>query len=134
MKAALRVLIFKAPALAYMGLIFYLSSGPIDLDLIEEVPDYYLHGFGYSVLYVLLFWAMHEHVRPARRGGYWLPFLVTVLYGATDEYHQSFVPTRDASLLDLAADTIGGLVGMIWIALAAWVLSWFTGRDKGADS
>jgi VanZ family protein len=68
-----------------------------------------------------------------RRGGYWFPFLLTVFYGATDEYHQSFVPTRDASFLDLAADAIGGLLGIVWIALAAWALSWWTG-DKDADS
>src|SRR5262245_32010701 len=104
MKAPIRFLLFKLPALAYMGFIFYMSSGPITLEVIQDVPDYYLHGFGYSVLYVLLFWALHEHVRPVRRGGYWLPFLLTVFYGATDEYHQSFVPTREASLRDLAAD------------------------------
>jgi VanZ family protein len=134
MKAPIRILLFKLPALAYMGIIFFLSSGPIDLALIQQVPDYYLHAFGYSVLYVLLFWAVHEHVRPARRGGYWLPFALTVFYGATDEYHQSFVPTREASFYDLAADAAGGLVGIVWVVLAAWLLSSFTGGDKDADS
>jgi VanZ family protein len=37
--------------------------------------------------------------------------LVGVLYGVSDEWHQSFVPGRDPSFGDLAADTLGTLVG-----------------------
>ena len=32
------------------------------------------------------------------------------LYGLGDEYHQSFVPGRDASLLDVGLDVIGALL------------------------
>jgi VanZ family protein len=41
--------------------------------------------------------------------------LVLVL-GALDEIHQLFVPGRSASLLDLAADALGGLFSAILIA------------------
>lgn len=43
--------------------------------------------------------------------------VVTVLYGIIDEGHQLFVPNRDASLADLAADAVGALlyVGSFWI-------------------
>ena len=33
------------------------------------------------------------------------------LYGATDEWHQSFVPGRDASVLDWLADLCGVTLG-----------------------
>lgn len=32
------------------------------------------------------------------------------LYGLSDEYHQSFVPGRDASLLDVGLDVIGAVL------------------------
>lgn len=36
--------------------------------------------------------------------------LITITYGVIDEGHQLFVPNRDASLNDLAADGIGALL------------------------
>ena len=119
MSAGTRFLVFRLPAFLYMALIFYLSSGPITFSVVKQIPDYYLHSIGYSVLYVLVFWGLNEGVRPrGRYGGYWLPLLVTVLYGASDEYHQGFVPSREASYGDLLADSVGGLIGIAWVALA----------------
>lgn len=108
----MRFLVFKAPAFLYMGLIFYLSSGPITSPVLNRIPDYYLHGVEYAGLYVLIFWATHEGIVPApRRGGFWLPLLLTACYGLSDEIHQSAVPQRDASLHDLVSDVMGGLLG-----------------------
>ncbi len=119
MSAGTRFLTFRLPAFLYMALIFYLSSGPVTLPFVKQIPDYYLHSLGYSALYVLVFWALHEGLRPSGKyGGYWLPLLVTVFYGASDEYHQGFVPTRDASYGDLLADGVGGMIGIAWVALA----------------
>jgi VanZ family protein len=41
---------------------------------------------------------------------------LVLLLGALDETHQLFVPGRSASLLDLAADALGGLFSAILIA------------------
>ncbi|MCK5081916.1 MAG: VanZ family protein, partial [Candidatus Omnitrophica bacterium] len=32
-------------------------------------------------------------------------------YGISDEIHQSFVPGRNAGIIDIIADTIGGAAG-----------------------
>jgi VanZ family protein len=37
--------------------------------------------------------------------------LFAIIYGATDELHQLFVPGRNADLYDVFADGIGGLLG-----------------------
>jgi VanZ family protein len=41
--------------------------------------------------------------------------LVPLLFGFSDEYHQSFVAGRSSEFLDLVADGVGGLVvGLVW--------------------
>jgi VanZ family protein len=42
--------------------------------------------------------------------------LASLLYGAGDEFHQSFVPGRSVSPFDVMADTLGGLIGA-WLFL-----------------
>jgi VanZ family protein len=39
--------------------------------------------------------------------------LLCLLYGMSDEFHQSFVPDRTPSVLDVAADTIGACIGIV---------------------
>lgn len=41
-----------------------------------------------------------------------LTVIVTVAYGVSDEFHQSFVPTRDSDIKDIAADGIGAMAAM----------------------
>ena len=111
----MRFVCYRLPAIAYMGLIFYVSSGPISSPTIQAMPDYLLHCGAFALLSVLSFLAVHEGLRPGiRRGGYWLPALITLLYGAIDEWHQSFVPGRDASVRDWLADVAGAILG-IWL-------------------
>jgi len=44
--------------------------------------------------------------------------IVVILWAASDEFHQSFVPTRTASVVDVAIDTVGGVfaqfVSVLW--------------------
>jgi len=46
------------------------------------------------------------------------------LYAATDELHQYFVPSRDASFRDVLLDTAGAVVGI----LALWAVGRWRGR------
>ena len=51
-----------------------------------------------------------------------LSVLLSSLYGISDEIHQYFVPYRDADLMDVLADMLGGLMGVyIYQALAGKV-------------
>ncbi len=44
-----------------------------------------------------------------RRRWFWISLLLVIVYSLTDEYHQSFVPTRTASIYDSLIDSFGGL-------------------------
>jgi VanZ family protein len=39
-------------------------------------------------------------------------FILIVVYAGLDEYHQSFVPSRTASIYDSMIDVVGGLAGL----------------------
>jgi len=109
-----RFLTFQLPLILYLALIFFLSSGPVPSPKLQEVPDYYLHSLEYGGLYLLMFRAIHEGFdRKPGRGGYWLPALLTIAYGVSDEFHQMFVPTRDASIADVGSDAVGSLLGIV---------------------
>ncbi len=57
-----------------------------------------------------------------RKVAFWLPALLwagltTSAYGASDEFHQRFVPNRTCDVADRVADTFGGFLA----AAAYWV-------------
>jgi VanZ family protein len=77
------------------------------------------HLTEYAILAVLLWRALHlsKSNLPTwswpKVGG---TLLLVFLYGASDEFHQSFVPTRTARVSDVFIDTAGGAIGL----LALW--------------
>ena len=83
-------------------------------------PSYAAHLTEYAVLaFLVARWA-----RSVFRGlplsrllvGVWL---LCAAYGASDEFHQSFVPHRDASPVDWAVDVLGAAVGLaLWRSMA----------------
>jgi VanZ family protein len=111
----LRRLIYWLPPLVYMAAIFAMSSLSHPLpEVTVRVSDKLLHVIEYSGLAALF-------VRALRRGGAvraWLwrdavlaAIVMTSLYGASDEYHQAFVPNRNAAVSDWVADSLGAVVG-----------------------
>jgi VanZ family protein len=92
-----------------MAVIFAFSSRTV-----YELPnfggwDYFVkktaHAIGYGLL-TLTYWRGFGF----RRGGNWLAWLMALAYSATDEFHQSFVPGRTPSLIDVFVfDNLGAL-------------------------
>ena len=94
-----------------MAMIFYLSSlSDLPIPSLFHSQDFFLHILEYSVLGYLLSMAFANTGLRRSIGLY--AFLFTMLYGASDELHQVFVPLRDPSLLDVSADALGALLGM----------------------
>jgi VanZ family protein len=105
------------PVLAFMSLIFYLSSQP-DVPLPPGVGDKPTHSIAYSILGVLIVRALAGGL-PARIGGATAlaAIVLTTAYGVSDEVHQMFVPGREADFNDVVADAIGGALGtgLCWL-------------------
>jgi VanZ family protein len=105
------------PVAVYMAGIFIASS--LQSPPTGDIPDVDLHAAAYFGLMVLV-------VRALARGTWagvtyrtlFIAFVITVLYGVTDEWHQTYVPTRHGELRDLGADAIGAAIG--GIAVKAW--------------
>ncbi len=107
---------FAAP-LAVMAVLWRLSATP-DLGTGLEDWDLVLRKLGHAVAYATLAvswaWALGGD-----RRGLALPLALTVAYAALDELHQTRVPTRHGSPLDVAIDAAGGLLGLL--ALRWWL-------------
>jgi VanZ family protein len=118
------------PVLAVCALIFTLSSFSQLPSPPSGITDKHEHFAIYFLLGVTFVRAL--------AGGRWagvtprvamVALLFVSLYGASDEFHQGFVPGRDSSVLDWAADSIGAL------AAAGVLLAWaIIRRARTSDS
>jgi VanZ family protein len=133
---------YWVPVLLWMSFIFWMSTGTFSAQntslIIEPILHFLMpsisqekmamiHGvirkFGhvteYFILGILLFRAFRGGSKELRNLRWaFSSLLVVVLYAASDEFHQSFVIARTASLFDVAIDTLGGIlaqgVSVLW--------------------
>ncbi|MCX9084528.1 MAG: VanZ family protein [Candidatus Methanoperedens sp.] len=71
-------------------------------------PDKTMHMILYAGFGVLLFYTLKYSLNPVfRKQAFLFAIIIGFIYGASDEFHQSFVPGRSASMWDLAADVLG---------------------------
>jgi VanZ family protein len=107
----IRFLFSWGPASLWAGFIFWLSSqtwedGPVGF----EVPDKVVHLILFGILGLALAWGGRHLQRKGVQIGL---VLLGILYAVTDEWHQSFVPLRDPSVGDFAADAVGVILGFL---------------------
>ena len=114
---------YWAPSLLYMALIFAVSSlkqPPLPMPKFEWLTiDKLYHFIEYAILGILLAWAFVKakpSVVPSKL--IWLTAAaLSILYGASDEWHQTFVPGRCATLADWVADALGSIAGVLAVYL-----------------
>jgi len=124
-----RYLRYWLPVLLWMGVIFVVSSRPRlpchPNDTVDLVVKKAGHLSEYGALAFLLWRAISKErgwpVLPSLGGA----FFLSLLYAASDEFHQTFVPGRDGTLTDVGLDALG--------ALLALCLVWWFSREKGGD-
>lgn len=100
------------PVFIYSGIIFYISSMEsvptpdiVHFDKVLHVCEYVPFGFltARAIYYSKSTFSINKIIL--------LTALAALFYGVSDEFHQSFVDGRHASVLDVCADVIGGIFG-----------------------
>ena len=94
--------------LAYCALIYGLSAQEtLPVPEVFALQDKFLHLGAYFVM-AILSWRAFRHLQINAQTLAWAGFLFCSLYGVSDEWHQSFVLGRTASIWDWLADSLGG--------------------------
>ena len=99
------------PVAVYMLAIFILSS-QADVPLPRGLTDKQGHSLGYLGLGVTVTRACVGGLgAPVSLSHGLVAVALTIAYGMSDEWHQSFVPGRTADIMDLRADAAGAILG-----------------------
>ena len=105
------------PPVLWMGLIFIVSAQPTlphhSDDLFDTILKKAAHMMEYGTLALLLWRALSRGRGTLSWSALVTAFVVSVLYAASDEYHQSFVPGRNGTPVDVGIDAVGALVALL---------------------
>jgi VanZ family protein len=116
-----------AAVVVWMVVLFVLSAQSSLPNLTPGLPGLEETGghlAAYGLLAGLLWWALRG---TGARYPATAALVLAVLYGASDEFHQSFVPGRTMTVSDLLVDLIGA-------SLVLAVLSWRHARRLAAHT
>ncbi|MGE0086522.1 MAG: VanZ family protein [Desulfococcaceae bacterium] len=109
-------ILYWMPVLVYCLLIYVQSEFPSPFRLPKSLPqgDKLLHFAGYALLGFLFFRAFHASLpRKSTVFIVCISILASAVYGAADEFHQSFVRYRTSDIMDFMADMMGAVTG-VW--------------------
>jgi VanZ family protein len=108
-----------APVVGWAAVIFALSATPN----LRFVPDPWLDfvsrklgHMGVFGILALLLWRALDGTTAWRQPWAW-GLALTVLYAASDEFHQGFVAGRHPSATDVAIDATGALIALVTVGL-----------------
>ncbi len=106
----LTAVVYWIITVSYMVAIFYISSQKsVELPPLPWGSDKVLHAVAYAVLGVLSYLSFKKSGLNKRVIA--LSFFLAAIYGITDEFHQSYVPGRNAAVGDVIADAVGAFLG-----------------------
>ena len=93
-----------------MAAIYTISSLPND-----QIPktgswDLLVKKGGHMAAYALLALLWKRALGDGPSTG-WLSISIALIYAILDEYHQTFVPGRNGTLIDVLVDGVGALIG-----------------------
>ena len=114
-----RPLLAWGPVVVWAALIFALSATPNLRFASDPGLDFIIRKLGHIGVFgilALLLWRALSETTAWRRPWAWA-FALTVLYAASDEFHQGFVAGRHPSATDVAIDATGALIALVAVGL-----------------
>jgi len=98
----------------WMGVIYWLSDQsqliPSTNPLLAQTIAALGHVIFFGILYILFTHAIKASYKINPITLFKMGIVFILLYGLSDEYHQSFVPGRDANILDVGLDLVGSVL------------------------
>lgn len=107
--------------LLWAAFIFALSAQPSLphparlFNIADEVGDYASHAAAFAILAGLSWYALRAYSLRRPETARLAALIFSALYAASDEFHQSFVPGRTASVWDWLADCVGAGLMLILV-------------------
>ncbi len=104
------------PPLLWMGVIFYFSS----LHRVKVSDEYFLNFIFFKSLHVIEYFILgFLSLRGVFKRSFYLlrekailAFMISFFYATTDEYHQTFILTRNGAVRDVLIDSLGILLSL----------------------
>ncbi len=112
------------PTVIWAIVIFSFSSGSTPTTSQIYWQDFIIkksaHVFVYSILSLLVYRSLKHTTHFPRPYLLLFALALTVLYAISDEFHQSFIPGRDARFRDIMIDTIGSALALFLLDKAVY--------------
>lgn len=117
MKITKSFIIYQSPVIFWAIVLFIFSSIPYppNIKLFMPRDDLVKHAIVYCIFGFFIARAFYHQTRYMRLREYLFlfTFLLGMLYGISDEFHQYFVPGRSTEISDAVADSVGTIIGYI---------------------
>ena len=84
--------------------------------LILEDINHIVRKSSHFLEYLVLAFSLAFHLKVSKARNVWrftLPVIISAIYAASDEYHQTFIPGRSGQISDVVLDTLGASAGML---------------------
>jgi len=122
-------LILWLPVILWSSIIFSFSNRPTIsasyFDPLDFIIKKAAHLTEYAILFSLIFRAFYQSWYPKKGIDYWenMALISTLIFAISDEWHQSFITGRTATIRDILIDFIGILIGLS-------IIKWLNKQQK----
>ena len=109
---------YWTPPLIWAVVIFLFSALPTARTSEIYWQDFIIKKLAHVIEYGVLSFFLYRgfiNTGTLRRNAALYSILIALIYGATDELHQSFTPGREPRVRDVVFDTIGAIVAIYFI-------------------